>query len=47
LPQPRHVKATELHGAAAESRRRAAELYGKNDHKAGLDHAKKAENAVC
>jgi hypothetical protein len=42
-PQPHHVKAAELHGAAAESHRRAAELHGKNDHKAGLDHAKKAE----
>ena len=27
----------------AESHRRAAELHGNNDHKAGLEHAKKAE----
>ena len=43
MPQPHHVKAAELHGVAAKSHRRAAELHGKNDHKAGLGHAKKAE----
>jgi hypothetical protein len=42
MSQPHHVKAAELHGAAVESHRKAAELHGKNDHKTGVEHAKKA-----
>jgi hypothetical protein len=41
MAQTQHVKAAELHGAAAESRRKAAELHGKKDDTAGLEHVKK------
>ena len=43
MAQAHHVKAAELHGAAAESHRTAAELHGKEDDKAELEHSKKAD----
>jgi hypothetical protein len=42
MPQAQNIKAAELHEAAAKSHHAAAELHGKKDDKAGLDHCAKA-----
>jgi hypothetical protein len=42
MPQAQNTKAAELHEAAAKSHHVAAELHGKKDDKAALDHCAKA-----
>jgi len=44
MPKHQNIKAAELHEAAAKSHHAAAELHGKKDDKAGLDHC--ARHAV-